>query len=70
MIRKIVSIIKKWASGQLSKATAQETTDLGELDFQAQRDPCPNTGQENTPAELDEDTANETVVTWNLLNPP
>ncbi len=70
MIRKIVSTIKKWASTISSRSPSQQTAHLGEREPQAQRDPGPNVEQASDPQELDENTTNEVVATWNLLNPP
>jgi hypothetical protein len=70
MIRKIVSLIRKYTSPRPTRSAAHEKANLGEQEFQAQRDPSPDPGQTNDQAELDEGTVNEVVATWNLLNPP
>lgn len=70
MIRKIVSNKKKWVLGRTFKAATQESTQLGDVNYQAQNDSLPDIGQKKNSAELDKDTANEVVTTWNLLNPP
>jgi hypothetical protein len=70
MFRKIMSIVKKWASAPSNRAATQGDVPLGVQEHEAQREPRPNPDQSNAPAELAEDTANEVVATWNLLNPP